>query len=261
MWSRYDVFPSITDSWVSYLKKNPDYKFVVASQQVAYFYPHSIIPTTEFTNDITYISQHFQDKNHNANMLEFIVALGLLKVQQELPQEFPKSMVELEKDIGLKLDIYVENSYQNKFGVEVKNTLGYIGLKYKQGELRRKLDTYTQYNITPVVVAPFLARDLQDHLKDWGFYCNLGYNVTQYIDDAQVDKFYRNSVGDTIFFYKLDGWASAAEAKTWLIEQIRRGNYADMNKEITNAGNDPRIDFIFRKIRGIYKYANLITQV
>lgn len=228
MWSRYHVFPSITDSWVSDLKKDPNYTFVVASQQVAYFHAQNITPTPEFINDVTYISQHFQDKNRNASVLEFIVALALIKVQQELPNEFPKGKVEIEKDIGLKLDIYLENTYQNKFGIEVKNTLGYIGLKYKQGELRKKLDVYKIYNITPIVVAPFLARDLQEHLRDWGFYCNLGYNVTQYIDDTQLDVFYRNLLGDTIIVYKLDDWSTAAEAKTWLIDQLRRGNFTDI---------------------------------
>jgi len=259
LWSKYGIYPSITGERINILKNSGNFKF--HEKPLAFFHHKSFKVNNKFKTSLKKIKQHLTDKNKHASMLEFIITLALRAIQLELPDEFPIGPIEIEKPIGsFKLDAYIENAAYNKFAIEIKNPSGYIGLNYKKGDLKRKLDAYKSYKFTPILIAPFLSKEIQDYLiSARGFFCNLGYNVTQYTDDELIDIFYEAGLGDTFIFYKLDEWETAADAKTWLREKLNKAEFEEVKKEIDKIFKDQRLNFILRKVRGIFKFASLST--
>lgn len=193
-------------------------------------------------------------------MLEFMVCLALWKVQTELPKIFPVGIMTLAKSIGGFIpDGYIENSATCKFVIEVKNVAGYIGRDFKKGEIKRKVTKYRQLRLKSIIVAPFLTDILQRYLiKGSDFFCNLGYNITQYVDEKLVKSFNEEGFGSTFIFYKLKDWKTAEEAKKWLNNRLNKFEFGEINKKAEEIFSDPQLDFILRKIRGIYRYASLI---
>jgi len=173
--------------------------------------------------------------------------------------DLPRGFIDLEKILGkYKIDIFVETSYVTKVAFELKNTSGYVSLNYKKGELKKKLDFIIQNQLKPMIIAPFLAYNLIEYIiKYHGFFCNLGYNIVQYPDDSLIDFFYEHGLGETYIFFKLNDWNTASEAKSWLKDALRNDAKSDLDNVSRKIFNDPRLNFLLRKVRGIFRYAML----
>lgn len=260
LWLKYNIYPSITGRLISNLENNSEY--VRKSEPLAYFHHKSLKPNPEFLKDLEIVKNYLRDKTKVSSMLEFVIGLATWKVLQELPKDLPRGIIEIEKRFGAYIiDVFVETSYVTKVAFELKNVSGYVSLWYKEGELKRKLDFYINNQLKPMVIAPFLAYNLTNYLKGHGFFCNLGYNVVQYPGDSLIDSFYEYGLGETYIFYELDDWNTASEAKSWLRDALRNDAKSDLDKVSRKIFNDPRLDFLLRKVRGIFSYAMLLSWI
>lgn len=254
LFSKYNIYPSVSYEFIAKAIEKRGYK--IEEQPMKFFYLDE--SSERFKQNLEKISNQIGDQNIHSSMYEFIIGLAIFKIQNEFPKNFPSPMVfELEKQFeNYRADIFVEYSATCKMCIEVKNIAGHLGLGYKNTE--EKIDNYIKKSLVPFFIAPFLGRNLQKKLEEVnGFYCNLGYNITQYVDNDIIDAFYEEGFGDTFIFYKLEKWKTAGEAKAWLKEKIKDGKFEEISKIGEEIFSDKRMNFILRKIRGIMRFANL----
>ncbi len=192
LFSKYNIYPSVSYEFIAEAIEKRGCK--IEEQPMKFFYLEE--PPTRFKQNLEKISNQIGDQNAHASMYEFIIGLAIFLIQKELPEHFPfPTVFELEKQFeNYRTDIFIEYGATWKMCIEVKNIAGHLGLGYKNTE--EKIDNYVKKSLVPFFIAPFLGRNLQKKLeKVNGFYCNLSYNITQYINNEIIDAFYEEGFG------------------------------------------------------------------